>query len=153
MRIKNYEKMSMFSKNRNKTEDQSNIIRQISNFKKGAIDCVTLVYLFTLFRNNCSKENSAYFLVFATRESFIIIINCRFQTTILPLNWGLLPHHEWQYKSSNPRQDDLRERVQRIQKNVRTSWKFLVTPLVKKDSGKIPLKKGNIIFWERKLTY
>ena len=90
MRIKNYEKMSMVSKNRNKTEDQN---RQISNFKKEAIDCVTLVYLFTLFRNNCSKQNSAYFLVFATREGFIIIINCCF-----------------------PRQDDFRERAQGIQK-------------------------------------
>ena len=36
--------------------------------------------------------------------------------------------------------------MQGIQKNVRTSWKFLVTPLVKKSGGKIPLKKENIIF-------
>ena len=122
-------------KTETKLKIKATSIRQISNFKKGAIDCVTLVYLFTLFRNNCSKQNSAYFLVFATREGFIIIINCCFQTTILQLNASLLTHHEWQYKSSNPRQDDLRESVQRIQKNVRTSWKFLLTPLVKKDGG------------------
>ena len=110
-------------KTETKLKIKATYIRQISNFKKEAIDCVTLVYLFTPFRNNCSKQNSAYFLVFATREGFIIIINCCF-----------------------PRQDDFRERVQGIQKNVRTSWKFLVTPLVKKSGGKIPLKKENIIF-------
>ena len=108
-------------KTETKLKIKATYIQQISNFKKGAIDYVTLVYLFTLFRNNCSKQNLAYFLVFATREGLIIIINCYFQTTILPLNESLLPHHEKQYKSSNPRQDDLRERVQRIQKNVRTS--------------------------------
>ena len=53
-------KSRWFVKTETKLKNKATYIRQISNYKKGAIDCVTLVYPFRLFRQNKIQRISSF---------------------------------------------------------------------------------------------